>query len=55
MAGQDDFDGFVVRRQEALLELSEVATGKAIHRGLAIDERFVDMIEDEAEGPEAVE
>ena len=31
----DDFDGFVGRRQEALLGLIEAATGKAIYRGSA--------------------
>jgi hypothetical protein len=51
----DDFDGFVGRRQEALLGLIEVATGKAIYRGVATDEPVEDMIEDEAEGLEAAE
>ncbi|ETD88253.1 hypothetical protein U713_14035 [Rhodobacter capsulatus YW2] len=32
-----------------------MATGKAIYRGVAIDERFEDMIEDEVEGLEAAE
>lgn len=51
----DDFDGFVGRRQEALLGLIEAATGKAIYRGAATDEPVEDMIEDEAEGLEAAE
>lgn len=51
----DDFDGFVGRRQEALLGLIEAATGKAIYRGAATDEPVEDMIEDEAEELEAAE
>lgn len=51
----DDFDGFVGRRQEALLGLIEEATGKAIYRGSATDEPVEDMIEEEAEGLEAAE
>ena len=51
----DDFDGFVGRRQEALLGLIEAATGKAIYRGSATDKPVEDMIEDKAEGLEAAE
>ncbi|WP_444461045.1 hypothetical protein [Rhodobacter capsulatus] len=42
-------------RQEALLGLIEVATEKAIYRGVATDEPVEDMIEDEAEGLGAAE
>jgi hypothetical protein len=41
----DDFDGFIAGRQEALPGLIEAATGNAIYRGVATDERVEDTIE----------
>lgn len=51
----DDFDGFVGRRQGALLGLIEAATGKPIYRGVAMDEPVEDMVENEVDGLEAAE
>lgn len=51
----DNFDGFVVRRQGALLGLIEAATVKATYRGVATDEPVYDLIEDEAGSLEVAE
>lgn len=51
----DDFEGFMARRQEALLALIEAATGKPILRGVPAEEPTEDLIDLEVGDLEAAE